>query len=820
VVDFFLIITDKIEFMSSLTSSSAYKAIAALDGPVDLRKYTKIKPDVAKCLCCEADLDLSGLTDFTPQLAEAFARHHGKLILDGVTKLDVKTAQALKDHFKGGLHFGSITELDDEVAFILSQREAGDGSWKYWPKAIFPKIKKFQDTDGHLAFFKKLALDAPRYDMHVAELTEKQATILAQLKDELYYSSIETLNPEVAKALSASDQKICLTSVKHISSDVARAFAEHANELSLGNLEHVSDEVAKELSKHKGSVHVGGLKNMPDSDGYIELAKKLVADNPENLVLVVEELGEKVAEVFSTCNKPSMNSFKKLEDTAGHRKLWEKICLTAKENENLSFYSLSEIPDSFLEILSRSPANVSLNVLSIWHETPGFIAWANRVAIPVANSSDRPYIKGEFFPDKIAEIFAQAPLVELSEIAIFDSSPGNLALAKRIANESKYLRLKKISEEAAKIFAGGTNTRYEVGDLVEVNEGVFEALLGNKNHIYLSNITSLADGAAKYCEGDKSLGFPKLEKISLELATSFGKGKGSLNLSGLCEVDSSVLQELVKREGELTLDGLKSLNLEQAKIFSQGKGNLVLGGIEDISDDVLDTLLDLDPSRSLNLKSLKSLSEANALKLSKRGGSVNLTGLVELPETDGHVALAQKLASAWRLEQPKLVTIGPLVANALATNSHVKLPALAKLDVDVARGLAKTKTLCLNSLNEASLDIAKELSVLAGELELGYVDNIGDDAFTELCKNKTKLMFWVKELSVGKATAIASIPSLYIEGLEEVSADAAKCFKGYKGDIYMSKLCRLSSEAAKELRKLKSKLSTNRTGEHALATGL
>jgi hypothetical protein len=108
---------------------------------------------------------------------------------------------------------------------------------------------------------------------------------------------------------------------------------------------------------------------------------------------------------------------------------------------------------------------------------------------------------------------------------------------------------------------------------------------------------------------------------------------------------------------------------------------------------------------------------------------------------------------------------------------------------------------------------------MKGDLSLGNMDKVADEAFAAICKNKTRLSFHATELSVAKAKAISQIPALYIEGLEEMSLEAAKCFKGYKGDIYLRSLCRLSPEAAKELRKLKSKLSTTRSGEYALATG-
>jgi len=820
--------------MSNLTAATARKLVASLDNPIDLKKYTKIKPDVAECLCGEADLDLSGLKEFAPALAAAFSKHQGKLILDGLKTLNQETALALKEHFKGTLQFGGMTEIADDVAQILSERESGEGSSKCWSRVILPKILKYQDTPGHIALFTRLALDSGAYDFDVSELTEKQASILAQRKKPLFCLSLKRINPEIAKALSKSDKKIFLPGINEVSLQTAEAFAEHTGELDLCNLDHVGDELAKEFAKHKGLIKVGGLKSMPDSVGYISLAKKLVADSPVSLSLPTEEIGDEVAGILSACERPVLTSLKRLQNTDGQKKLWEKMCLNAKETDYLSFSCLEKLPDAFAEIASRSKAKISFNGLAKWNETPGFVALASRIVASGSNSAGRVYLYGEFFPDKIAEIFAKAPFVELQNISIFDSSKGNLALAQRFSNESKHIKLKKITPEAAKILLAGTNNRVEAGDLNEINREVFECLYLNKKLIFLP-IQSLPDDIAKLCEGEKDLVFPKLKTINLVLATSFGNGKGSLKLDGLIDIDDNCLKELVRREGQLSFQNLKSLSLEKAKIFSHYKKNrngktatgtrgsmydLDLSGVEEICDEALNSLLELDSDVGINLNSVKKVSESNALKLSKKTGDFILNGLEEMPETKSHVALAKKLASSYWFIPKALKKIGPLIADALASKSNLELPALTGINVEVARSLAKTKELSLNMLSDIPLEVAKELSVLNGKLSLGNVDRISDEAFEELCKNKTKLSFEATELSTRKAKAIATVPSLYVLGLEEVSVDAAKCFESYKGDVYMGSLSKLSSEAAKELRKLKSKLSTTEKGKLALATGL
>lgn len=807
--------------MSSLTSSAAYKAISALNGPIDLKKYTKLKPDVAKCLCCDADLDLSGLKELTPQLAVAFARHNGKLILDGLTSIDVKTAQAIKENFRGSLHLGGIDSLEDQVAQILSEREAGEGNWKYWPKSIFPKIKKFNDSPGHLAFFAKLVHGAPRYDMHVEELTEKQAEIVARLGDEINYSSLKNLTPQTAKILATSSQKLWLTGVKEISIEAAEAFENHTAELSLGNLDHVSNELALAFSKHKGPIRLGGLKKMPDDAGYMALATKLAQQEKSYFNSYIEELGERVAEIFSSCDRINLTTLKNLPDTEGHFKLWEKMCLSARSEDNLGFYGLEEVPDKFAGVIAKSPAKALLATLNTWKDEPGHISYAQRIAAnepPVASGTI--YIKGEFFPNKIAGVFAMSQNIELQDIKIFDSSEGNIALAKKLANTSKYINIKKISSEVAKVFSEGKNDRLETSNLEEIDPESFKILLANKNYIYLSNLKELTKEVALLCQGEKSLGFSSIKNISDEISQLLSYGKGNLNLDGIENFSNKSLEFLIRRDGELSLGNIRSLSSEQAKILSGAKGNLNLNRLEAISDDALGLLLELDKTKGINLSSLKKISEENAIKLSMRSGTLNLNGLEELPETAGHALLAEKLATSWRLDQPNLTSIGKEVAKGFAKNSTIRLEKLTELPPEVAKELKNTATLYIPSVNNINMETAQEMQSIKGDLTLGNIEEIGDLEFATLCENKIKLTCRVKTLSEKKALAMAKIPSLYIEELEEVTLEIAKCFKGYKGDIYLASLNTLSPEAAKELRKLRSKLSTTKRGEYALATGL
>jgi hypothetical protein len=807
--------------MSNLTSSSAWKAISAVNGPVDLRKYTKIKPDVASQLSCDQDLDLSGLKDLSPTLAAAFKRHRGGLILDGLTSLKADTAQALKENFQGSLEFSGIEVLDDDAAMELSQRQSGEGSWVYWPKSVFPNLKKFEDTPGHIALFTKLVSKCSPYELKVKEITPKQAQIIVDEADDIRYSYINTLSKEVAEVLAKSPKKITFSDIKHLDVDVAMALAEHTGDLELSGLEFVSDELAMALSKHKGKVSVGGLKTMPDTEGYLALAKKLAHENKERFIGNMETIGSKVAEAFATCDTVSFSGLKEIEDTLGFRKLIEKAC-SVPDGQRVTFYSLKSIPDGILSILVACPHPVELGGLSEWTEEPGHIAWATRLTKSEPSmGSYSVYSPGEFFPGKIAQIFADpSSKVELNNLRRFDGSPGNVELAKKFATGSKYLNLTAISAEVAKVYVAGTNKNWTFSSLHEVDPETFQILFAHQDNIYL-DIKQITPEVAKLTVGNKSLGFTNVKEISLDVAKAFGEGVGSLNLRGLQKADDNVLAELAKRSGgELVLGEITSLTDTQGEILGKAKSSLSLDKLTEISQEGLSKLLDLDPSLGISLQGFKDISDANAGKLAKRTGRVEVSGIQSLEDTAGYLALAKKIAESWRVELTGLTNLGPKVAEILATKSNLKIKGMTSLTPEVAEALSKVSDgLDLSDLNEASMEVAQKFSSFTGDLTLGNVDNIPDDVFATLVANKKKLSFTATNLSSIKATAIAKIPSLYVTGLETVDLDAAKCFKGYKGDIYLYDLCRLTPEAAKELRKLKRKLGTRRAGEYALATG-
>jgi hypothetical protein len=807
--------------MSNLTSSSAWKAISAVNGPVDLRKYTKIKPDVASQLSCDQDLDLSGLKDLSPALAVAFKHHRGGLLLGGLTSLSLETAQALKENFKGSLEFSSMEALEDDVAMELSQREAGDGSWKYWPKALFPAIKKFEDTPGHLALFTKLVKGCSPYDVNLREVTPVQAQILIDNADDIRYSSINTLSKETAEVLAKSSKKITLSDIKQLDVDVAMALAEHTGDLELSGLEFVSDELAMALSKHKGKVSVGGLKTMPDTEGYLALAKKLVEGNKERFLGNMEVIGSKVAEIFSTCENVYFASLKEIQDTSGFRKLVEKAC-NVSEGQRVTSYGLKSIPDGILAIFASCPHPVELGGLEKWEEGEGHIAWATRLTKSDPSAGNYSvYAQGEFFPDKIAQIFADPESkVEVNNIRKFDGSPGNVALAKKLASGSKYLNLTAISAEVAKVYVGGSNTNWNFGSLEKIDPETFQILFANKDNIYV-DIKEISPEVAKLTEGEKTLGFPHVKEISLDVAKSFANGTGSLSLRGLQTAEDAVLTELAKRSGgELILGEILCLTDQQAEILGRSKSSLSLSKLKEISQDGLSKLLDLDPSLNISLPELKDISDANAAKLAGRQGGVDVSSIEVLEDSEGYLALAKKIAQSWRVELKGLIKLGPKAAELLATKSNLNIKGLSTITPEVAEALAKvTDGLDLNDLNEVSMEVAQKLSSFTGALTLGNVDNISDEEFAILVANKKRLSFSATHLSPVKAMAISKIPNLYITGLETIEFEAAKCFKGYKGEIYLMDLCKLSPEAAKELRKLRRRLGTRRAGEYALATG-
>ncbi len=802
--------------MSSLTSATALKLVTAVDGPIDLKKYTKIKPDVAKQLCGEADLDLSGLKEFTPALAAAFSRHHGQLILDGVTTLDKETALALKEHFGGTLQLGGMTEIADDVAQILSERETGEGTYKYWPKTLLPKIAKFEDGPGHLALFTKMVQDLDKYDVQVTSVREKQAMIMAEKGEPIDYPSLRSLSREASKALSTSKQNISLSGIKSLSAEAAEALSEHEGELSLRSLEEVSDDLALALSKHKGPIQVGGLKTLPDTKGYLELAKKLAKDNADSLRLEANSVGEQVASIFSTCGKLDLTSLTELPETDGHRRLWEKMLIGSKESETITFpwnggAGLREIPDSFLELAAQRSVRLRLNSLSVWTEGPGHLAYAQSLFKPdPSNSMGTVTVYGNFFPNEIAEVFAKAPSVNCPEVMDFDSSPGNLDLIKKL--KSNALKIRKITKEAAKVLTEGENTNVDTSNLEEVDTETFRLLFAGKDHIFLPRLKVLQPEMAKLCEASKTLGFPAIKTLSVEVAKCLGSGAGSLNLEGLETIENASLQEIVKRRGELSLGGLASLSLEQANLLKEHEGGLSLERVNEVSQEALKVLAETDTDASLSLPSVGDISAEVAGPLAQRSGRLNVASVRTLTNAPGHVALARKIndSAFMGVELKNIFVLEHVAAQEFVQTTSASFKGLTELSDDVARVFASyTGKLELPNLEKIGATGAQLLGQAPCELLLGDVDQVPDEIFSSMVNNKTALTFSATSLNLEKTRAIVKVPSLSIRKLKTLDVECAKCFKGYKGMVYMQDLEHLSPEAARELLKLKSKLSTN-----------
>jgi hypothetical protein len=165
--------------------------------------------------------------------------------------------------------------------------------------------------------------------------------------------------------------------------------------------------------------------------------------------------------------------------------------------------------------------------------------------------------------------------------------------------------------------------------------------------------------------------------------------------------------------------------------------------------------------------------------------------------------------------------ISAKAATELSACSTVMLGELEELTPDVAEGLSKTtQSLQLPKVSKLSKETCQKLSAFKESITLGNLDNLDDESFELLAENKKSISFHATLLTPRKAKALSQCGSISIEDLKTMDAETAKCFKGYKGDMYLGDLSSLTPEAAKELRKLRSHLRTHRSGEYALSTGL
>jgi len=113
------------------------------DLPSSSSEIKTLTPKQARLLAARGDrfLRVDGLTEITPEVAQALAQHKDWLELNGLTEITPEVARALAQH-KDWLSLKGLNELSDQAAAYLVRyrpsRRVGSGGWQQTTKVDLP----------------------------------------------------------------------------------------------------------------------------------------------------------------------------------------------------------------------------------------------------------------------------------------------------------------------------------------------------------------------------------------------------------------------------------------------------------------------------------------------------------------------------------------------------------------------------------------------------------------------------------------------------------------------------------------------------------
>ena len=248
-------------------NDDAAEVLAKYDeADLQLPGLTSLSPGVIQALSTKKGgvLDLGGLTSLPAGFAEAFSKFNGSLGLDGLTSITEADVLAITRSVVY-LGLGGIKTLTDPVAEVISKCNARvylDGLVELTHPGLAAKLadmdhilelselKTMSDevanlfskskTDLRFSYYLncpnfnlawKLFLKNRNYDhlTPVVSLTDADANIISQYKNDVYFDEVPTINDSVAETLS-----------------------QHKGILSFRGLTSLSDNAARSLSKHQG----------------------------------------------------------------------------------------------------------------------------------------------------------------------------------------------------------------------------------------------------------------------------------------------------------------------------------------------------------------------------------------------------------------------------------------------------------------------------------------------------------------------------------------------------------------------------------------
>jgi len=271
-----------LDAVTNLTPETAELLVKA-ERPLSLNGLTELSPELATALAKHApvkgfgsaDLRLNGIKLLTPEAAGALAAHEGKVLLYGLERIEsLPLARKLARQW-GELRLGLI-ELSPEIAGELAKHR-GNEEDKTRPGVTVRR------QDGGASI---LRLD------NIESLSPAAAEALAAHEGVLVLNGLTALPPAVAGSLAKrtgnSKTKrtgtLVLNSLPSLSTEAAEALAAFPGELVLKAVTTLTPETATALSRHKGRLHLTGLTELsPSVQAALNAHPNLLLPRPTGL---------------------------------------------------------------------------------------------------------------------------------------------------------------------------------------------------------------------------------------------------------------------------------------------------------------------------------------------------------------------------------------------------------------------------------------------------------------------------------------------------------------------------------------------------------
>lgn len=675
-----------------LTIDSA-KLLSKHRGKLFLNGLNEIDEHVAAALANhEGLLCLDGLSELTPEIAMALAPHKGKITFNGLSSLSYETAEVI------AAEYGMFYEPVDGYSVVCNREPNDDDRFDERQGSVLRRTLCFNGikniTDGLAIILAKvkcnIRLDGfsakwNNYGMHNS--CDRHGSIcefvllhrLGKLPENMSVTDscfpVDFPSDRLTKMLGYPIKSLDLINFKDVLISNLSWLAAFEGDLRLDNIDALSVDSAKILSSHKGNLILNGLRELPFDVAH-ELSKRKGRLELNGLI----DLDPSAAECFAFFQgELCLNGLRRLSK--------DLACRLGNIRPNRSIELLKDLPFKQTNELNESVCTLELN---------GINNLSFEVAVELAKFTGRLELNGlHRISNATALILSNSKgLVRVCERICQNAGYGfsNLLVSQlraRYENELNFLgstisessakafaafeghiklnRLGRISTRAAKALTSHVGKRLELNYVSKLTKRLAETLVEYKGVLCLNGLKSISDSAALELSKHAGIGLEinGICNISLNASRFLSQYQGLLyanNLEGVLDHDliikvfpvcisrvdypfyvydgiveslqPDLAKKIAQREGDISLDGLKSLSVESASELADGKcGDLLLNGLTEVDKFVAKTLSKRKHG-FLCLNGIQILADGVAEAFSDSDIDLELCGLVGLSDLD------------------------------------------------------------------------------------------------------------------------------------------------------------------------------------------